>query len=122
MKLQLKNKEEREQFLNAYTQWEEWKKIPELGLTFYRWQFENGDAFIVTEYQCPITKYNSLFVGQKYHLLLDKNIHGRAGSHIYHSEQFYTCYNPNGCGMSTLIEYLTKNRDNLESITRFREV
>lgn len=121
MKLNLKNKQERELFLNSYTQWEEWKTIPELGLTFYRWQFENGDTFIVTEYQLPITKYNSLFVGQKYHLLLNKNNHGKTDNHIYYPEEFFH-YSPNGSGMSTLIEYLTKNRDNLESITSFREV
>lgn len=121
MKLNLKNKQEREQFLNSYTQWEEWKTIPELGLTFYRWQFENGDTFLVTEYKIPITQYSQHLVGQKYHLLLDKSNHGIRDNHIPFPEQFFY-YNPIGCGMSTLIEYLTKNRDNLESITSFREV
>ncbi len=121
MKLQLKNKEERELFLNSYTQWEEWKAIPELGLTFYRWQFKNGDAFIVTEYQVYPTAYTTRLIGQKYHLLLSKNSHGKSDKHIHHPEQYYK-YDPYGSGTSTLIEYLTKNRDNLESITRFREV
>lgn len=121
MKLNLKNKQEREQFLNSYTQWEEWKTIPELGLTFYRWQFENGDTFLVTEYEIPITQYSQHLVGQKYHLLLNKNSHGKSDKHIHYPEQYYK-YNPYGSGMSTLIEYLTKNRDNLESITSFREV
>lgn len=121
MKLNLKNKQEREQFLNSYTQWEEWKTIPELGLTLYRWQFENGDTFLVTEYEIPITKYSRHLVGQKYHLLLNKNNHGKTDKYMPYPETFYK-YNPNGCGMSTLIEYLTKNRDNLKSITSFREV
>lgn len=121
MKLNLKNKQERELFLNSYTQWEKWKTIPELGLTFYRWQFENGDTFLVTEYKIPITRYSQHLVGKKNHLLLDESNHGITDNHIPFPEQFFY-YNPNGCGMSTLIEYLTKNRDNLESITSFREV
>ena len=37
--MQLKNKAEREKFLESYREWELWKEIPELELKFYRYAF-----------------------------------------------------------------------------------
>lgn len=48
--MQLKNKAEREKFLENYKSWGLWKEVPELELKFYRYEFPNGTVLIATEY------------------------------------------------------------------------
>ena len=48
-KLSLKNKKEREEWLENYKDWGVWLKVPQVSKTFYRYNFVNGCAFIVEE-------------------------------------------------------------------------
>ena len=47
--LNLKNKTEREKFLDSYKSWGVWLSVPELELTCYKYKFANGDELVVSE-------------------------------------------------------------------------
>ncbi len=50
--LRLRNKAEREQFLDGYKLWGVWLSVPELDLICYKYKFANGDELVVTESYC----------------------------------------------------------------------
>lgn len=93
----LKNKIERERFLENYKDWELWKEIPELELKFYRKVLPNGTAIIATEYACMRfdrfspngSKYKKKY-DVKYHLLLAEG----DGYKVEYLEHEYKLYNP----------------------------
>lgn len=109
--MQLKNKVERERFLDDYKTWELWKEIPELELKFYRKNLSNGTMIVATEFSRFVfnhfsptgAKYNKS-TDVKYHLLLSKSDNYK----IEYSEHSFLVYNPSGDSKSALIEYLTK--------------
>ena len=110
--MQLKNKTQREEFLNNYRTWELWKEIPELELKFYRYVFPNGTTIIATEYACMVfdgwhkaTKYKKS-TSVKYHLLLSDSDNYK----IPYEEHAYRVYNPTGDSKTAIIEYLTKTK------------
>ena len=128
--LNLKNKDEREAFIIDYKNWTGndgvtklgiWKSIPELDLNFYRYDFDNGAALIVTEYKEYKTIYGSdlwtrtkdfkkdFVTEHKFCLILSENDTYVDNAHtsgvIYHRT-----YTLNGCSMGTVVDYMTKNR------------
>ena len=48
-KLSLKNKKERQEWLEKFHDWGVWLSVPEVSKTFYRYDFENGCSLIVEE-------------------------------------------------------------------------
>ena len=111
--MQLKNKAEREKFLENYKAWELWKEIPELELKFYRKVLPNGTVIIATEHACMVfasfassgCKYKKS-ISVKYHLLLSDNDSYK----IEYVEHAYKLYNPSGDSKSAIVEYLTKTK------------
>lgn len=108
--MQLKNKTQREEFLNNYKTWELWKEIPELELKFYRKVLPNDTVIIATEYACmvfdgwhKVNKYKKS-TSVIYHLLLSDRDNYKA----QYEEHAYRLYNPTGDSKSAIIEYLTK--------------
>ena len=109
--MQLKNKNERERFLEDYRSWELWKEIPELELKFYRKVLPNGTQIIATEHACMAfanwgqkgCKYKKS-ISVKYHLLLSNSDNYK----VQYDEHAYRVYNPSGDSKSAIIEYLTK--------------
>ncbi len=114
----LKNKAERERFLENYRNWELFHEVPELELKFYRYTFPNGTVIIATEYACmKFADYTSQhhFVYEKsaavrYHLILDEKDKFDTG----YSDTAHKLYNPSGDSKSTIIEYLTKTKPDIE--------
>lgn len=111
--MQLKNKTQREEFLNNYRAWELWKEIPELELKFYRKVLPNGTVIIATEHACMKfacwTKTEAKYkksISVKYHLLLSDKDNYK----IQYEEYAYRAYNPTGDSKSAIIEYLTKTK------------
>lgn len=107
--MKLKNKKEREQFVKNYKAWGVWKEIPELNIKLYRYDFNNGDCIIVTEFIRSKSAYLSEREDQKYHLVLTKET-------PYKSTygQCYDYYEPSGCCLGTIIDYLTQLRNEIE--------
>ena len=121
--LNLRNKTEREAFVNGYKNWTDkkgnalgaWKSVPKLDLTFYRYEFANKAVLIVTEYK----EYKTIYEGYKpcgkdyatrHKLCLilpesdgytDLSVLGG----IYHRT-----YTLDGCSMGTVVDYMTKNK------------
>ena len=109
----LKNKAERERFLEEYRSWELWKEIPELELKFYRKVLPNGTQIIATEHACmvfdswhnKVSKYKKS-TSVKYHLLLSDGDNYK----VQYEEHAYRVYNPSGDSKSAIDEYLTKTK------------
>lgn len=102
----LKNKKERELFIENYRKWGIWKEIPELGLKYYRYDFPNGTYMMIVEYRVSASRYVAEHNGAKYHLVVSKDDNYTNGY-----GQCYNYFEPSGCSVGTLIDYLTKNRD-----------
>ena len=113
--MQLKNKNERERFLEEYQSWELWKEIPELKLKFYRKVLPNGTQIIATEHACMVfdswhkaSKYKKS-TSVKYHLLLSDTDNYK----VQYGEHAYRVYNPSGDSKTAIVEYLTKVKPEL---------
>ncbi len=117
--MQLKNKAERERFLENYKKWELFREIPELKLKFYRYEFSNGSVIIATEYAAMRfvsfgrsgAKYIES-VSVKYHLLLDVTDKYKT----QFSENEYKLYNPTGDSKTAIVEYMTKTKPDIEVV------
>ena len=122
--LNLKNKTERETFINDYKNWKGsngkklgvWKSIPELDLSFYRYEFANGAVLIVTVYKNYETVYeNHKPCGKEYMkkhrlcLILPESDSYTNDSHIY-GTNYHRTYTLEGCSTGLVIDYMTKNR------------
>lgn len=51
-KLTLKNEKERKEWLKNFKTWGVWIDVPEVGKTYYRYNFENGSSLIVEVSKC----------------------------------------------------------------------
>lgn len=109
--MQLRNKTQREEFLNNYKAWELWKEVPEIELKFYRFVFQNGTVIIATEYAC--IKFSDYRCGNfeykkdtavNYHLILSESDNFKIG----HVEGAHRLFNPSGDTKGTIIKYLTE--------------
>lgn len=107
--IRLRNKQEREAFLENYERWGVWKEIPELRVRFYKYDLPNGARIVVQTYVHPPISYFSYmqeeYTVAEYALLLPDEDDYRG---TYHQE--YTFYRPNGASKSTLIDYLSKRK------------
>ncbi len=105
MIMRLKNRTERENFIKNYGKWGVWKEIPELKLKYYRYMLPNGAYIIITEYSISIPYRQTTQENIKYHLLLSKTDEYRDNY-----GQCYTDFDPDGCSLNKIVDYLTKNR------------
>ena len=114
--MQLKNKTQREEFLEKYRNWELWKEIPEIEVKLYRHKFENGTGIIATEYASMRfagwekgSSYYEKGTDVNYHLILAEGDSFK--TEYRHANKFYS---PSGDGKSTIIKYLTETRPEVQ--------
>lgn len=115
--MQLKNKAQREQFLENYKNWELMLEIPELELKFYKYTFTNGTVIVATEHTrmrfCAYTKTCAKYIKDrdvKYHLILDN-----ADTYkVQFSEFEHRAYNPTGDSKTSIVAYLTKTKPEID--------
>ena len=100
----LKNKQERENFINNYKAWGVWKEVPELNLKFYRYELPTGAVIIVTEYMT--------YTSKKFCLILPEDDE-YTKEHTYGAEYLRT-YTPDSTSAGTIVDYMTKNRDKID--------
>lgn len=111
--LNLKNKSEREEFLKNYKKWCTLyigQDVSDLGLKFYIYEFENAAKVIVTE--CAVKGFDGKpYVDAQHNLIIPEtdsyNPYGKTSGHSV--REFYT-YNLKGCGIGTIVDYITKNK------------
>ena len=105
----LRNKQEREAFLDNYARWGIWKEIPELRVRFYKYDLPNGARIVAQTYVHPPISYLSYqkeeYTVAEFALLLPKGdeFRGQYG-------QEYTFYRPNGASKTAIIAYLTETK------------
>ena len=111
----LKNKTQREEFLNNYKEWGVWLTVPELEMTYYRKVLPNGTQLIASEY--IFNFYDYLSGGYrdktevKYHIILSEGDKwDGSSSTVYMNAKEFKHFHPSGCSMSTMIKYLTETR------------
>lgn len=106
---QLRNRNEREAFLEAYQRWGVWKELPELRVQFYKYDLPNGARIIAQTYVHPPVSYykhrTEEYIVAEYALIVPEgdDFHGAYG-------QEYTYYRPNGASKTAIIEYLTTKK------------
>lgn len=106
---QLRNKKEREDFLENYQQWGVWKEIPELRVQFYKYDLPNGARIIAQTYVHPpisyLTSHQEEYAVAEYALIVPQgdDFKGSYG-------QEYTFYRPNGASKTVIIDYLTAKK------------
>lgn len=106
---QLRNRNEREAFLEAYQRWGVWKELPELRVQFYKYDLPNGARIIAQTYVHPPVSYykhrTEEYIVAEYALIVPEgdDFHGAYG-------QEYTYYRPNGASKTVIIEYLTTKK------------
>lgn len=113
--MQLKNKAQRERFLENYKTWGLMLEIPELELKFYKYTFPNGTVIIATEHArmrfSPSAKSGSAKErAVKYHLILDKSDTYKVQFSLFE----YKVYNPTGDSKTSIVEYLTKTKPEID--------
>lgn len=64
----LKNNEQRKEWLNNYRSWGIWYKDEHIGVTYYRYQFENGAVLIIEEYENE-NEYTGAYISSYFHLV-----------------------------------------------------
>ena len=105
----LRNKQEREAFLDNYARWGIWKEIPELRVRFYKYDLPNGARIVAQTYVHPPISYLSYkkeeYTVAEFSLLLPKGDEFR-GQYA----QEYTFYRPNGASKTTIVAYLTETK------------
>lgn len=94
--LNLRNKEERERWLNDFRNWGVWLDVPEVNKTFYRFNFKNGCAIVV---EVGIEYYDAYSVQRG-------NAHERISYSIIDSE--HKQFNSQGDSFTMVIQWLTK--------------
>ena len=92
----LKNKQERENFINNYKAWGVWKEVPELNLKFYRYELPTGAVIIVTEYMTYIGYKKTYVTSKKFCLILPEDDE-YTKEHTYGAEYLRTYTRRNPC-------------------------
>ncbi len=92
----LANLKQRQEWLGNYRAWGAWLRVPQLGMTYYRYDFGNGDSVIVTEVERKNSVYNVKGYDTLYHLLV--------------KEGYRSDFHPGGNAASEITDYLQKNR------------
>jgi hypothetical protein len=115
-----KNRAEREAWVKDYKNWklddgramDIWKSVPELALNFYRYDFANGAALVATEYNYWNGYTNECQRRRRFCLVLPEHDACVDKSSVC-GEEWHRTYTLEGCSLGTVVDYLTKHRDDL---------
>ena len=103
--INLKNSNQRKEFLDNYKAWGIWKKIPELGMKYYRYSFSDRTQFIASEYY-SLDDHSELEIRNLYHIILGEDLLKKND----YTTNIYKHFSPGGNGQTIMIEYLTKHK------------
>lgn len=98
----LKNNEQRKEWLNNYRSWGIWYKDEHIGVTYYRYQFENGAVLIIEEYENE-SEYTGTYISSYFHLVGGPEPPRKNGIPKWNRNKKYNRYQNNE---TELIEFL----------------
>ena len=114
--MNLKNQAQRKEFVENYKKWGLWFEVPELEMKYYRFILPDGTQIIVSKYKNRYYDYLSKTNKERYlvhyHLVVSENIKWPNTSYTGGNE--FKRFSPNGCGISTIVKYLTDTKPEIE--------
>lgn len=110
--MKFKNKLEREQFIKSYQEWDLLYDLEEIKVKVYRKQLNTGAIIYATEYEHYNGYRKEYSRAVKYHLVLPDTDEYRKTSCC--GFEYCVGYDPCGDSMGTLVDYLTKHREEVE--------
>lgn len=99
---ELKNNDQRKEWLNNYRSWGVWYKDEHTGATYYRYRFDNGADLIAEEYECE-SKYIGTYTSSYLHLVGGPEPPRKSGIPKWSK---YEKYNRNPNSKTELVEFL----------------
>lgn len=111
--MKLRNRTERENFLKNYKEWGIWAFFDGLNLKFYRYKFETGAVVVVTEYEIYSAWKKEFATMAKYCLIL-KDGDDFESTNSFGGAEYYKTYTLGGTSISTIVDYMTKNKEKIE--------
>lgn len=98
----MKNNDQRKEWLKDYRSWGIWYKDEHIGVTYYRYQFENGAVLIVEEYENE-NEYTGAYISSYFHLVGGPEPPRKNGIPKWNRNKKYNRYQNNE---TELIEFL----------------
>lgn len=99
---ELKNNDQRKEWLNNYRSWGVWYKDEHTGATYYRYRFDNGADLIAEEYECE-SEYIGTYTSSYLHLVGGPEPPRKSGIPKWSK---YEKYNRNPNSETELVEFL----------------
>ncbi|MEE1443250.1 MAG: hypothetical protein UGF43_06485 [Blautia sp.] len=105
---EMKNNDQRKEWLNNYRSWGIWYKDEHTGATYYRYQFDNGASLIAEEYECE-SQYTETYTSSYLHLVGGPEPPRKSGIPKWNrNEKYNRCQNSE----TELVEFLKEVQKN----------
>lgn len=106
---ELKNNDQRKEWLNNYRSWGIWYKDEHTGATYYRYRFDNGADLIAEEYECE-SEYIGTYTSSYLHLVGGPEPPRKSGIPKWSRHEKYNRYPNNGTELVEFLKELQKGK------------
>lgn len=111
--LTLKNDKERLAFLSLYETWGIWLEVPELNMSFYRCDLNNGDFILVTKCPCFMTKNYTYYEYYQKNQYFETRIVKQGTSPDYYG------YSPSGMSEASFLSYMKSTKAKVRTMRHY---
>lgn len=105
---EMKNNDQRKEWLNNYRSWGIWYKDEHTGATYYRYQFDNGATLIAEEYESE-SKYTGIYINSYLHLIGGPEPPRKSGIPKWNRNEKYNRYQNSETELVEFLKEVQKN-------------
>ena len=105
---EMKNNDQRKEWLNNYRSWGIWYKDEHTGATYYRYQFDNGATLIAEEYECE-SQYTGTYTSSYLHLVGGPEPPRKSGIPKWNRNEKYNRYQNSETELVEFLKEVQKN-------------
>lgn len=105
---EMKNNDQRKEWLNNYRSWGIWYKDEHTGATYYRYQFDNGATLIAEEYELE-SKYTGTYTSSYLHLVGGPEPVRKSGIPKWNRNEKYNRYQNSETELVEFLKEVQKN-------------
>ena len=105
---EMKNNDQRKEWLNNYRSWGIWYKDEHTGATYYRYQFDNGASLIAEEYECE-SQYTGTYTSSYLHLVGGPEPPRKSGIPKWNRNEKYNRYQNSETELVEFLKEVQKN-------------